>query len=191
MIRDDGEDLAPGVDEAAEYVMPHAMTVAGLQHVIFNLCEDTHLALQHWAEFFKQLKTLESFLRVEERRQRFCWTCLRNTPLASRDSMFQRFSKSLYEERWREVLSFLSAAVPLLPTLAVAWNEDRFTSGVDVDGISRPVQARRQAATEAGQGMHQFRAEELTALLRSGLFIAYADMALELESTAVRLAQEC
>lgn len=49
----------------------NAMTVAGLQHIISNLNNDVHASLSHWSVYYAQLKTLECFLRVEERRQRF------------------------------------------------------------------------------------------------------------------------
>ncbi len=50
-------------------LLPNGLTMAGLQHVIHNLCDDVHQNLEHWAIFSKELKGLESFLRVEARRR--------------------------------------------------------------------------------------------------------------------------
>ena len=69
--------------------MPEALTVAGLQHVVNNLCSDVHQGMKHWQAFHAQLKSLEALLRIDERRQRFAWTCLHGTPL---DAQSFRFS---------------------------------------------------------------------------------------------------
>jgi hypothetical protein len=90
-------------DSRSQHLMPNSLTIAGLQHIINNLCEDVHKSLAHWDVFFKQLKCLESFLRIEERRARFVWTCLRNTPMSGLAHRFDKFKGSLYEARWHEV----------------------------------------------------------------------------------------
>ncbi len=40
---------------------------------------------------------------------RYIWTCLRNTQFARRESVFAKFTGSLYEARWHEVASALYA----------------------------------------------------------------------------------
>jgi hypothetical protein len=73
---EDNEDRGP--DETVGF-MPNAITIAALQHIINNLCADTHKSLRHWEFFFNQLKNLEAFLNIDERRARFMLTCLRHT----------------------------------------------------------------------------------------------------------------
>jgi hypothetical protein len=51
---------------ADQYFMQNALTMAGLQHVVDNLCSETHQHMTHWASFYSDLKSLEAFLRVEE-----------------------------------------------------------------------------------------------------------------------------
>ncbi len=65
VMLDEFDPPAP-VPQASHTLMPNALTFAGLQHVISNLCQDVNTSMAHWQEFFKQLKSLESFLRVED-----------------------------------------------------------------------------------------------------------------------------
>jgi hypothetical protein len=61
----DGEDHPSSLGVA---LLPNALTIAGLQHIVNNLCSDVHQSLSHWPKYFEQLKSLEAFLRVEVRR---------------------------------------------------------------------------------------------------------------------------
>jgi hypothetical protein len=121
----------PPVDERDNDVsfLPNSLTVPGLQHIMNNLCNDVHKHLHHWTHFWDELKNLEALLVVSERRQRFVWTCLRGSHLQHRDRMFNKFTGSLYEARWRAVLDFLSHLVPLLRVLAARWNAESFIRG--------------------------------------------------------------
>ncbi len=58
----------PPHPDTSQTFMPNAITFAGLQHVISNLCHDVTASLSYWDEFFKMLKALEAFLRVEDYR---------------------------------------------------------------------------------------------------------------------------
>ena len=138
--------------------------------------------------YYAQLKTLECFLRVEERRQRFVWTCLRGSPLAGHEHKFQRFIGSLYELRWHEVVSFLKQAAPLLPILSRAWDESRYVHGVDFEGGARPQQAQSQMRQEAASGLRQFDPKEFTAILSSSLFHMYTRMVMLIEAVPNALA---
>jgi len=150
------------------------------------LNNDVHSSLSHWSVYYAQLKTLECFLRVEERRQRFVWTCLRGSPLAGHEHKFQRFKGSLYEQRWREVVSFLKQAAPLLPILSRAWDESRYVHGVDFEGGARPQQAQSQMRQEAASGLRQFDPKEVTAILSSSLFHMYTRMVTLIEAVRTR-----
>lgn len=91
---------SPATAEGGMHFMPNCIPFAGLQHVVNNLCADTHKSLKLWPVFFGQLKNIEAFLNVPERRDRYCWTCLRHTRFAIYEPQFQRFCQTLYEERW-------------------------------------------------------------------------------------------
>jgi hypothetical protein len=162
-----------GVDDSSADVnlLPNSLTIAGLQHIIDNLCKDVHESMAHWSDYFAELKCFEALLRVEElgpftlvvslslsmsfrlpasrctpislqdpfpfvwcsggpapstanvlspselrdtlgsnrtaeeRRQRYVWTCLLHSRFASCEKLFSKFSGSLYEDRWHEVVS--------------------------------------------------------------------------------------
>ena len=131
----------PAEPEAPEvpghvFLMPGAMPIAGFQHVVSNLCADIHQGMAHWLQFYAELKACEALLRIPERRQRFIWTCLRNSPFDSQARRFERFDASLYESRWHEVLRFLKCLQPLLPVLA------------------RACMGQRQVRSRGGRGWH-------------------------------------
>ena len=172
----------------ASFFMPHALTVAGLQHVVNNLCAEVHQGLNHWSAFHAELKALESLLRVQERRQRFVWTCLHGTQLEAQTFRFDKFQGSLYETRWHEVLGFLRHLKPLLPVLSRAWDSAKYIRGVNLEGFARPVQARAEQAQNEQQGLAAFDPEKITRALQSPLFHCYVSMALGLEQVPEALA---
>ena len=87
-------------------------SMAGLQHICDNLCRDTHEGLDYWPVFFADLKNMEAFMRFSGRRRKFITTCIRNTRLQHLEFLFEHFSASLYEARWREVLFFSESRIP-------------------------------------------------------------------------------
>ena len=151
---------------------------SGLQHIVHNMSEDVHTSLSHWEEYMKQLKQLEALMRVEERRERFIWSCLRNTPHAKFEHRFERFKGSLHEGRWREVVFFINAISRLLGPLATAWDEGRYVRGVDFEGKEREEQAKTQQRHDDRQGLHSFNPTKLSEILRSSLFHLYTSMIL-------------
>ncbi len=60
-----GDALGDG-NTADVHLLPNALTMAGLQHIIDNLCHDVHESMSHWGVYFEELKCFEAFLRVEE-----------------------------------------------------------------------------------------------------------------------------
>ena len=149
---------------------------------------DVHSGLGHWAVFYKQCKVLEAFLRVEERRQRFVWTCVKDSPWHAWHSKFERFAGSLYEERWHEVINFLRAVDPILEVMRLCWNCDRYVRGIDSDGGVRGTQARAQERQEAQAGLTSFDPRALGPILDSSLFHAYHAMAMKVEGIPDELA---
>ena len=127
--------------------MQHAIPIAGMQHIIHNLNAEAHQHLSHWDTFYRQLKVVEALLRIDERRQRYCWTCVRHTPFVNTAYLFDKFSESLYEARWREVMKFLLEVRPLLNVMRNTWSADKFARGVDAEGLARPDQAAKQKTT--------------------------------------------
>ena len=150
---DGAEPLSPVPSEAAlpemenidkKTFMPNAFTVPGLQHIAHNLLDDVHSGMMYWPTFWNQLKILEGFLRMAERRQRYVWTHLSGTLWEPHSCMFSSFSYGLYEQRWRSIVTFLKHASLLLPVLAATWDAEKYIRGVDSphnSGDHRPAQA--------------------------------------------------
>ena len=65
-----------------------------MQHVANNMCNDVHQSLKHWPHFFAQLKNLEAFCRVKERRSKYVQSCLVGTPRLVWSSELHGASKS-------------------------------------------------------------------------------------------------
>ena len=148
--------------------MPNAFCVAGVQHMCSNLLEDTHSVLDSWPNIFEQLKNIEAFLNVDERRARFRYTCLESTQWQTKFHLFKHFAFTLYEHRWHECVLFVRGLLPLLPTMVFAWDADRYVAGVDDLGNTlRRTQAQKQSADEQRQGFRQFNPSMLTATLNS------------------------
>ena len=87
-------------------LMPNAMLFPGLQHIASNLCQDIESVMVGWSSFYQELKNIESLLRMAERRTRLIHTCL-PPELADRKQDLQRWSASLYQHRWHEVVHFI------------------------------------------------------------------------------------
>ena len=87
-------------DLDSDCLLRNTLVLAGIQHSVSNMSSDVHKSLSDWKEYYEQLKTLETFLRMEERRQRFVWTCVRGTQLAGHEFAFSNFKGSLSGQRW-------------------------------------------------------------------------------------------
>jgi len=109
-------------------LLPKALTVAGMQHIVFNLLTDVDKELVCFEHFWPQLKNLESFLKIKENRDRFIVTCLEGTAHADKAKLFKLWSATLYEQRWHEVAKFLHKTKLLLPVLAVCFDAVKYDS---------------------------------------------------------------
>ena len=115
-------------------LMPMAVSFVGLCHIISNMLHDVHLSMSWWTDFFAILKHYEALLRSAERRARFRWTLLVGSPHEHFRTLLIRWSCSLYEARWHEVVFFLASFTELLPVFALVWDEAKFNSGFNAAG---------------------------------------------------------
>jgi hypothetical protein len=74
------------------HLMPNGVSIAGMQHIIDNMNAETHKGMVWWPEFLKVLKNAEALLRIDERRNRYIWTCLLGTRFEHRAGMFENFA---------------------------------------------------------------------------------------------------
>ena len=142
----DADDGGDDADTQARTLLPCALAVSGMQHIIHIVCQDMHTVMSGWAQLYEQLHKLHAFLSTKERVDRFLWTCVRNSPLEHRSTEVRGLSRKLYEKMWHVVVSFLKKLMPGFNLLAVAWDSVKYRRGVDKDGKSKP----RADADEGG-----------------------------------------
>ena len=114
--------------------MQNALTISAMQHIINNLQNDIHEHLEHWPTLVRHLNSVEALLCVEERRLRLEWTCIWGTPHAHLSKLFKKWSATLYEDRWREVVTFMRKLRAVLLALTVVWGAQKYIEGVDFEG---------------------------------------------------------
>ena len=175
---DDEEPKSLPASTFPKALMPNAMAWAGLEHVSDNALSEVHKNLVHWPVFFASLKNFEGLLRKPQRRRRLVWTCLHGRRYQKLSVYFKNFSASLYEKRWKEVLRFLRALIPLLKPLALCWDQALYVSGVDYQGLKAPDGDAINADDEPdGERDHDgliFDPSRLTRDLRDPIFPVYA-----------------
>ena len=81
-----------------------------------NLNIDSHKDLDYWEDFFDHLKNFEALLKISERRERFIWTCVRNTQFQTHWACkkVKRFKGSLYEKKLKYVTKFIGKLMKIL-----------------------------------------------------------------------------
>ena len=50
---------------AAPFLLPQALTVPGMQHMVDNCCRDAHTEMKHWLKNHESLQLLEIFFTIE------------------------------------------------------------------------------------------------------------------------------
>lgn len=116
---------------SARKFLPYALPIYGIRHAVNNSSKDTHKSLQRWSWFWRRIKNFETLLVSQERRRRFIHTCVQNSPCHNLIWKLNKWSKTLYEDRWREVLSFCKKFDEVHDIFVECWNEDRFQNFVD------------------------------------------------------------
>ena len=135
----DREPLTPedldndvGASSAPLQFMPNAIPIYGLQHCVHNLNLDIHLSLRYRDRFFEQLKNFSALLTMPERHRRLTWTCLdaqHKTRFERVDHTLKHWSKTLYQHRWKEVVSFVEHVGPLMPFFRSCYTAAKYLSG--------------------------------------------------------------
>ena len=78
---------------------------------VHNASANLSSALSYFDDFMSKLRVVHKFLGSPSRRERFVEVVLQGKPSYNvGKSLFKSFTKTLYEERWGEVASYLSSA---------------------------------------------------------------------------------
>eukprot|EP00971_Amphidinium_carterae_P350630 6491656-Amphidinium_carterae.3 len=159
----------------AKGFLPLAIGVAGMEHITNNLTEEIHVHLAYWETFYGQLKNASLLLVHRFRRERFVQHCLGGSPLAQQAHELEGWSATLYEKRWRHVILFIRALLPVWPLLK-AFSAHRYLNaggGGEIDVM----------------GGAQFDAVQLEATVNDTMFYIYARFAAELDGVPNTLAE--
>jgi hypothetical protein len=170
---------------SANVLMANGITIAELQHICDNAQSLIHTELEHWNEFWLELKVFEGLLGCPERMRRYMWTCVRGTRLAWTEDKLNGFSATLYEKRWKEVVNFLKQLRPRLNLIHKTWNQAKYLQGVDGDRNAFEPTAQEKSAHA---GLPSFDPHALTGLLQGSMFPVYGVMVLIAENATVQLA---
>ena len=151
----DGDDFAPTagvaqghmdqlrsflVAEGSNSLLPNALTIPAVLHIIHNMLLELAEKLTHWNVFFGQLK-LVSLLLKEGRKERFSNFCLRKSNMKERAEEFERASfPTLYQERFGEVTKFCRAIKPWVTLIRATWDPNSYINGPGVQSRARDKQ---------------------------------------------------
>ncbi len=99
------EAEAPGnqapSDSGAEVIalvrlMPRAIPVPGILHIVHNLLHDVNEKMSHWDSFFPELRNLSRFLERRLHRERFVEMCLRPSGYACAEATWRRIEERTF-----------------------------------------------------------------------------------------------
>ena len=128
-----------------------------MQHIVFNAQQEIELT-ETWKPFWDQLKNVEKFLKIRERRERYIHTCLLGGPLASHANSFERWSNTLYTNRWHEVVRFCKHLEKVLVVLASTFDETKYAG------------APKQGEEDDERGVNAFDVKQLARSFQDALF---------------------
>ena len=160
-------DAAADVYESSDALLPMAVPIPGLCHIIHNLSADVDRHMPGFADFYSQLKNTGALLCRDQRRKRLWFSCVAPVSAAP-EQMFERQVPSIYEKRWGCVVQYIQQALPLLRVLRSCWHKQQY--------------ALAGKAEESESGAVDL--DLFSATLASFFFFAYAEMVLQVHGLA-------
>ena len=155
--------------------LPRALIIPGALHIISNLSADISLKLLHWKEFVDQCKVLGELLCDKDRRERFSNTCI---PAGHRAAAkFVSFSGSIYEKCWGAVVAFVQKLLDVLPELREFWSDAKYL--------------RNFKERDDAKDGNKVSAREVTHILKSDLFMVFAETVLIVFNSLEELGSWC
>ena len=93
------EDAAQDIHDEDAGLLPKAVSIPGICHIIHNLSADIDASMDAFPPFLVELKNVGALLCKDQSRKRLWQTCVR--PLgAAPQQLFERHVPSIYEARW-------------------------------------------------------------------------------------------
>ena len=108
-------------------LLPFAMAVPGMLHVLSNLLRDTDTSMEGWDDFWAYLKNVAALLCDRHRLNKFRAKCLDGLPDGGRwQRVFAKPLDDLYDKRWGCVTRFLRKSAPKVAALKRVWRHDLY-----------------------------------------------------------------
>jgi hypothetical protein len=167
--------LAYAKDKQATSLMPLALTLPAVLHIVHNLLREVDTSLEGWGEFWRKLKILESLFKFG-RKDRFVKFCVMDSPVHAQAPHFEAASVGhLYEDRFGEVANFCKQVGRWSSLLRVAWDAGKYEKG--------PGVVNKASSKDA-----EFDPKQLTAVMKDDGFWGYVQMVTEVHSIAQQVA---
>ena len=142
-------------------LLPFAIPIPGMLHIISNLLSDVDTGMTYWANFWEQLDNLNALLSNQSRLEKFRATCVnRSHPDAKvAEDMFSKKMEVLYSKRWGSVSTFVAKCRTRFDLLQRFWDEHLYKGNEKQDSNNK-----------------HFNPRGLTSTLANPKFFAYCDM---------------
>ena len=161
---------------ATSFLLPHALSVPGMLHIVSNCLQDIHEHLDCWADIQSKLKVIESLLCFAPRRERFMELCVKRSSYKQHIHHFDRVFKRLYDQRWNAAINYVLQIMPVFKLLQACWDETKHKEGHS-----------SQDGEDAVSSDSPFSASSLTNVLRDPALPFLMQMVVAIDGLAVNL----
>ena len=164
------EKAAATISAEGTPLMPNAIPVPGMLHVLNNMLADVDTSLAHWEQFHGQLSNVCALLSDRMRLERFAALCVASSDIAAVSAAaFEVPLPRIYDKRWGSTTGFMKKAWPLMPMLRAAWDPELYADG------------------DGEVGCVFFSGEIMTQTLADDLFFVYGEAMLLLHDVVLEL----
>ena len=177
---DEGAVLEPEQEADNAFLFANALSSPGLLHICFNMCDDVHKNLTHYAEWLPKFKALAELLHHQHLRKRFLAKCVLNTPFAWMASQLQAGIPKPAMWRWGTIHKALPQLLAKKRFLQLTWDARKFSSG---DGEQEVQEQPRREDMEG-----DFEVNIVSAAIQSESFWLYTCMLSKLNQFPADLA---
>ena len=145
-----------------------------------------HQSLKHWDWFYPRLKNFETLLMNHEKRQRMVYSCVKDSAHSMHVHKFDNWSLTLYEPRWKCVVSFLKSFVDILDILVETFDAKKYLAAADAkscdpqtDVVAGDVDVANEDTPFSARKLSLSRIE---ACLKDNFFVRYTHLVLQADS---------
>ena len=169
---DEPQADAPSSAWDAAWLLPNAIMIPGMLHIVSNILADAHSRLSYWDTFHGQLKALSKLLCHPPRRDRFVRMCVKSSPWSHMVDLVDCAFPDMYEKRWHHVLQFGKRVQSIWGMLKSCWKPRLYQEG----------HSGRDGHDQVADD--DFSISSVTSCLGDPMFPAYLAMVVEVDRVA-------